>query len=109
MKYRTIVESLEDMAGKKLSVIHMVGGGIKDKLLCQLTANATGRRVIAGPVEATSIGNIMVQAMALGEVKDLKEIRQIVRNSFPIIVYEPVDVNEWDEAYERFRKYSSAV
>ena len=104
LKYRKTVESLQDILGKELPVIHMVGGGIKDTMLCQFTANATGKEVMAGPVEATSIGNLMVQAMALGEVKTLREVRQIVKKSFPTTIYEPQDVNAWNEAYEKFKK-----
>lgn len=104
MKYRLTVDSLEEILGKKLNVIHMVGGGIKDKMLCQFTANATGREVVAGPVEATAVGNLMVQAMALGEVKNLAEARKIVKNSFPTTVYKPKDINVWSEAYSKFKK-----
>lgn len=103
MKYRMTVENLEEIQGKKLSDIHMVGGGIKDKLLCQFTANATARKVIAGPVEATSIGNLMVQAMALGQVKDLNEIRRIVKDSFPTLVYETIETAAWHDAFIRFK------
>lgn len=106
LKYRATVESLEDLLGRELTVIHMVGGGIKDKLLCQFTANATARKVIAGPVEATSIGNIMVQAMAVGDVRDLNDIRRIVRNSFPITVYRPIGADDWNKAYDKFMKLS---
>lgn len=104
LKYRFTVENLEVILDKKLPVIHMVGGGIKDKMLCQFTADATGRQVEAGPVEATAIGNLMVQALALGAVKDLREIRQVVKNSFPTTEYIPQDTAAWDEAYERFKK-----
>ena len=106
LKYRQTLESLEEVKGGELPVIHMIGGGIKDQMLCQLTANATGRKVAAGPVEATSIGNLMVQAMALGEVKDLQEARQVVKQSFSVKVYEPQEVVAWNEAYE---KYKNAV
>lgn len=104
LKYRMTVENLEEILGKKLPVIHMVGGGIKDRMLCSFTANATRRKVFAGPVEATSIGNLMVQAIALGEVKNLREVRQIVMKSFPVETYEPQDTEKWDEAYNRFIK-----
>jgi sugar (pentulose or hexulose) kinase len=104
LKYRMTVENLEDLLGNELPVIHMVGGGIKDKMLCRFTANATGRTVFAGPVEATSVGNLMVQARALGEVKNLKEIRQVVKESFPEETYRPQDAEQWNEAYYRFRK-----
>ncbi len=104
LKYRYTVEALEDIQGKKLNVIHVVGGGIKDKMLCQFTADATGREVVAGPVEATSIGNLIVQAMALGEIKDLVEARTVVKRSFPTTVYKPTDTAEWNIAYDKFNK-----
>ncbi len=104
LKYRWAVERLEKIAGISVPAIHIVGGGVQNKVLCQFTANATGRPVIAGPIEATAIGNILVQAMALGEVKDLVEIREIVRNSFPTDEYMPQDVDQWDEAYTRFNR-----
>ena len=98
-KYRQTVENMEDVTGRKYSVINIVGGGIKDKMICRFTANATGRVVEAGPVEATSIGNVIVQAMAVGAIKDLKEGREIIKNSFDIARYEPRDKEEWDNAY----------
>ena len=104
LKYRMTVEKLEDLLGKKLPVIHMVGGGIKDKLLCRFTAEATGRSVIAGPIEASSIGNILVQAMALGKIKDLKQIRNIVKASFPIVTYTPTEKELWDKAYVVYKE-----
>lgn len=104
LKYRMTLEKLEDLLGRKLPVIHMVGGGIKDKLLCRFTAEATGRSVIAGPIEASSIGNILVQAMALGNVKDLKEIRSIVKTSFPIVTYTPTEKELWDKAYDVYKE-----
>jgi rhamnulokinase len=90
--------------GRKIEVIHIVGGGTQNELLSQMTADACGRLVIAGPVEATSIGNILVQAMAVGEVADLAEARRIVRASFPVKRYEPRERAQWDEAYARYRK-----
>ena len=103
-KYRQVVEGMEDVTGKKYDVINIVGGGIKDKMICSFTANATGRKVSTGPVEATSIGNVIVQGMAMGAIKDLAEGRKIVKNSFPIDVYEPQDSDKWNEAYEKWQK-----
>lgn len=103
LKYRLTVEHLEEILGRKLPVIHMVGGGIKDKMLCRFTANSTGREVIAGPVEATAIGNLMVQAIALGRVESLSRAREIIRNSFPTVAYRPEDCEAWNAAYGRFR------
>lgn len=104
LKYRQTIEYLEYIKGREIPVIHLIGGGIKDNTLCRLTADATGKKVIAGPVEATSIGNLLVQAMALGQVKNLHEARQIVRKSFPVKSYEPRGTAEWNEAYERYLK-----
>ncbi len=104
LKYRHTVECLEEILGKRLNVIHMVGGGIKDRMLCQFTANATGRKVEAGPTEATSIGNIAVQAMALGEIKNVQQARSIIKASFPTTVYEPTETKAWDEAYKVFKE-----
>lgn len=103
-KYRETVEQLEDVLGKALPVIHMVGGGIKDRMLCQITSDATGRKVIAGPVEATAIGNLMVQAKALGKVSNLEEIRKVVRASFPTETFQPRDVEQWNMEYEKYRR-----
>lgn len=105
LKYRYTVECLEEIQGKKINRIHMVGGGIKDKLICSFTANATKREVVTGPVEATAIGNNLVQLMALGELKDLQEARQLVRDSFETTIYNADTQLDWDAAYESFRKY----
>ncbi len=104
MKYRWSMEKLEEITGKRLDALHIVGGGSQNKLLNQLTANAIARPVICGPVEATATGNLMVQAMALGEVANLREIRQVVKNSFPTEDYMPQDTQTWDTAYESFLK-----
>lgn len=103
-KYRYTVEGMEAVTGKKYSVINIVGGGIKDKMICRFTANATKRVVHAGPVEATSIGNVMVQAIACGAIKDLAEARKVVKNSFDIAEYVPADSDAWDKAYEDWKK-----
>ena len=102
LKYRYALEQIEECTGKHFDKIHMIGGGIQSRLLCQMTASASNRKVIAGPVEATALGNIAVQLMALGEIKDVKEARQIVANSETTYEYEPQDKEKWDKAYERF-------
>lgn len=104
LKYRMTVEGLEEILGYKIPVLHIVGGGTKNEVLCRYTADALGREVIAGPVEATSLGNILCQLMALGEIPGIKEARELVRKSFPVRVYEPMDIDSWQEAYSRFRK-----
>ncbi len=102
MKYRYALEQIEECTGKKFNKIHMIGGGIQSKLLCQMTASASGRTVIAGPVEATALGNIAVQLMALGEIKDMKEARQIIKASETTYEYTPQDSEKWEEAYKKY-------
>ena len=103
MKYRYTLEQIEVCTGKKFNAINMIGGGIQSKLLCQMTASASGRKVVAGPVEATALGNIAVQLMALGEIKDIKEARQIIANSENTYEYFPQDQEKWEEAYAKFK------
>lgn len=102
MKYRHTVKMLRDVTGMNITKINMVGGGIQDKTLCQNTANATGCTVIAGPVEATVMGNIAVQLIALGEIKDLAEARKIIANSADYAYYQPEDKELWDEHYNEY-------
>jgi len=102
MTYRRTLSGLEDVTGRKINVIHIVGGGSQNELLNQMTADACGRPVVAGPIEATAAGNILVQAMAVGALKDLAEARAVVRQSFPVKRYEPADTSKWDRAYERY-------
>ncbi|MEN6556835.1 MAG: FGGY-family carbohydrate kinase, partial [Thermoguttaceae bacterium] len=84
-----------------------VGGGTKNRLLCQFTADACERRVVAGPVEATATGNVMMQAVAAGDVGSIAEAREIVRRSFPVEEYVPKNTEAWSEAYQRFLKIVS--
>jgi rhamnulokinase len=102
LKYRWGIEPLEAILGTTIQTIHVVGGGTKNALLCQFTADACGRPVHAGPIEATAIGNILLQAMGRGRISSLAELRQIVARSFPVTVYEPRDPGAWDEAAGRF-------
>lgn len=102
LKYRWAIEKIEEITSKKIDVIHIVGGGIQDKLLSDLTAKACGRRVVAGPVEATAIGNLIIQGMALGKIKDISHGREIIRNSFDMKEYLPSNSAEWDEKYRMF-------
>ncbi len=105
LKYRYALEQIEACTGRHYPVIHMIGGGIQSKLLCQMTAGASGRKVLAGPVEATALGNIAVQLMALGEIRDVKEARQIIANSETTYEYLPQDTGKWDAAYEKFKSF----
>ena len=90
-----------------MTTLHIVGGGSQNLLLNQFSANATGRTVIAGPAEATATGNILIQAIALGQLKDLTELRQVVRNSFAVQTYTPQDASLWAQAYARFQKLTA--
>ena len=102
LKYRATLEQLRQLTGRKIARVHIIGGGSQNRLLCQYAANAMGVEVIAGPVEATAIGNIMMQAHALGHVGSLAEIRAIVAQSFQPVKYEPKDQAVWNSANERF-------
>jgi rhamnulokinase len=104
LKYRITFEGLEEIVGYKIPVLHIVGGGALNKVLCQFTANALGKTVITGPVEATSAGNLLCQLMALGEVSGLNEARELVRRSFTTKVYEPKAKSSWEEALVKFEK-----
>ena len=103
LRYRFVMDGIAALRGKSVSAIHIVGGGTKDTFLCQLAADACGVPVIAGPVEATAIGNLCMQYIAAGELKDLAEARVLISDSFAPVVYEPTkDRAMWDEAYGRF-------
>lgn len=104
LAYRHTLAQLKEVSGRNVRQIHIVGGGSRNRLLCQLTADATGLPVYAGPAEATSIGNILVQAMASGRIATLKELREVVRHSFHLNFYTPQPTVDWDEAYDRFVK-----
>jgi rhamnulokinase len=104
LKYRLVLDQLREVYPNPIKIIHVIGGGAKNEYLNQFTANATGLPVVAGPAEATAIGNIMIQALALGHVTSLSEIRRIIRNSFPMVRYEPQQVEQWDAAYVRFKE-----
>ena len=110
LKYRFTVETLEALRGKKTSMINVVGGGTKDKFLSQMTADACGIPVCAGPEEATAMGNIVMQAIAAGEIKDLAEARQVIANSTELKYYEPTKQREaWDCAFEKFCQIQKTV
>ncbi|MDR3719222.1 MAG: rhamnulokinase [Bryobacteraceae bacterium] len=108
-RYRQVLESLDEVTGRRIGTIHIVGGGSKNGLLNRFVAEATGRTVIAGPGEATAIGNLLVQAMGAGEIDGLKGLRAVVRDSFELERYETKGATpEWDRAYEKYLKIVSA-
>jgi rhamnulokinase len=102
--YAQHLEELERITERTIRILHIVGGGSRNDLLNQFTANATGRTVLAGPVEATALGNVLVQAITLGHLPDLPSARQVVRANFPQKRYEPRDAAIWQAARERFAR-----
>ncbi|MFN4227386.1 MAG: rhamnulokinase [Candidatus Ratteibacteria bacterium] len=104
MEYRYVLEKLEEIIGYPIETLHIVGGGSKNSLLSQFASSATKKIVITGPSEATSIGNILIQILAKRELKDITQIREVIRNSFPLIVYRPENSELWDENYEKYLK-----
>jgi rhamnulokinase len=109
LKYRLVIEEAERLAGRQARLIHVVGGGSRNALLNQLTADATGRPVLAGPAEATAIGNLLVQALALGRLGSPRQIREVVRRSFDLVRYEPRgDQARWDDAFARLVRLIAA-
>ena len=101
-KYRLTLDQLRELTGKSIRKIYIIGGGSQNKFLCQFTANVTGLTIVAGPAEGTAAGNLLMQAKALGYLKDIEEIREVVRNSFSFTEYNPQDTEEWDAAYQKF-------
>lgn len=104
LEYRLVAGRLEELAGRRLPVLHIFGGGSKNNLLNQFAADATGRTVVAGPVEATAIGNVLVQALALGHIGSLSEGRDLVRSSFELATFDPAPSAAWEEAFERYSR-----
>jgi rhamnulokinase len=105
LKYRLVLGNLEHLCGKRIEQIRVIGGGSKNRLLNQFTADATGRRVLAGPAEATALGNLAIQILATGEASSLQEVRGIIDRSFPTEVFEPRDTDKWLRHAERFEQY----
>jgi rhamnulokinase len=102
LRYRWGLERLEELTGRRIHTIHIVGGGCQNTLLCRLAADCCNRTVVAGPVEATALGNVLVQMIGLGLIQSLAEGREIVRRSFDVKTYEPRQPERWEEAYRRF-------
>ena len=102
LKYRRMVRRLAELVPEMPSTLNIVGGGGQNKLLNQMTADASGLRVEAGPVEATAAGNVIAQMIASGDISSLAEGRELLRNSFEISSYEPGDTAAWDAKAARF-------
>jgi len=99
-----VLEELRQVSASPITRLHIIGGGVQNRMLCQLAADATGLPVLAGPVEATAIGNILAQAGTAGAVTSILEMRRVVAQSFPVVRYEPRGGPAWDRAYARFRE-----
>jgi rhamnulokinase len=108
LKHAQVVGVLGRVTGRAPRELHLVGGGARNELLCRWTAEAAALPVLAGPEEATLIGNFLVQAMALGQISSLAEAREIVRASFPLRTYEPAGSADWLDARERFARLTQA-
>ncbi len=104
LKYRQAIEGLEEIVGFKIPSLNIVGGGTKNKVLSEFTASAINRPVIAGPIEATAIGNLSAQMISLGDVKNVDEAKAVIKESFPLEYYTPSDTEAWDAAYEKLMK-----
>jgi rhamnulokinase len=103
LKYKLIIKMIEEASGKKIENLHIVGGGAQNEFLNQLTADATGIQVLAGPVEATALGSILVQAIAADKVKSIEHAREIIKSSFDIKVYSPRQTEKWDNILEKYK------
>ena len=108
-KYRFVLRNLEHVSRKRIGQIRIIGGGSKNRLLNQLTADATGRKVLAGPAEATALGNVAIQILATGGAASLQEVRAIVDRSFSTEVFEPLETDKWDKHAERFEQYCGSI
>ena len=104
-KYRVVLDTLEDLTGFRIAEIQIIGGGSRNRLLNQFTADATGRTVISGPVEATALGNVAVQMVGTGAAGSIADARRIIEHSFPTERIEPAASDQWDTHYARFKQY----
>ena len=103
LRYRQVLENLRALSPRPIETLHVIGGGSRNDLLNQFTANAIGIPVVAGPSEATAIGNVMIQAMTVGEATDVAGMRQLISRSIPLKTYHPQDMAAWDAAYIHFK------
>lgn len=104
LKYRVVLGWLEELSGERVEVIHVVGGGCQNALLNQFTANACGKPVVAGPIEATALGNVLVQARAAGALSSLQDIRSVVRASVELVTFQPTQPDAWQQASQRLNE-----
>jgi rhamnulokinase len=107
LKYRQVLRGIQQLTGTPVNVLHVVGGGARNELLNRFTSEACGVPVVAGPVEATALGNVLIQARTAGDIGSLAEIREIVRRSSELTTFPPRDAASWDQAAERFQQLQS--
>ncbi|MEG2287119.1 MAG: FGGY-family carbohydrate kinase, partial [Ruthenibacterium sp.] len=103
LKYRFAIEQLQTVTGKHFTALHVLGGGTKDGLLCQMSANSTGLPVVAGPIEATALGNIVIQLVALGELADIAAGRALIAATETLKHYAPAETDAWNKAYKAYK------
>ena len=103
LKYRLVLDGLTKLADRQVDRLHIIGGGARNKLLCQMTANAIGKEVVAGPFEATALGNGIVQLITLGRIDDIAQARTILSQTQDTVTYEPQDMAQWEAEYQRYR------
>jgi len=103
--YRWMLEKLEDIAGERIDVLNIVGGGIQNELLCQFAADATGKKIVAGPIEATAMGNILMQMVAAGKIESVAQGRKVIKKSVELEEYMPTNSDLWAKEYEKARKF----
>jgi sugar (pentulose or hexulose) kinase len=104
LKYLLDLRKLEKIIGRKIELLHLVGGGSKDKLICQSVSDATGLPLIAGPAETTTTGNLLAQMVAAGEINSIEDGREIMINSISLNSYEPINTARWEDKYEKYKK-----
>ena len=108
LTYRLVLERTEQLTDRHFAGLHVVGGGTRNAILMQFTANAIGRPVWSGPAEATTVGNLLAQLIAQGRITSVAEGRQLVRDSFPLAMFEPQRTDAWDAAYDHFLEVRSS-
>ena len=108
LTYRLVLERTEQLTDRHFAGLHVVGGGTRNAILMQFTANAIGRPVWSGPAEATTVGNLLAQLIAQGRITSVAEGRQLVRDSFALAMFEPQQTDAWDAAYDRFLEVRSS-
>jgi rhamnulokinase len=108
LRYRMVLGNLEQLVGNEMKTIHMVGGGVQNRMLCQFAADACQKPVVAGPVEATAIGNIMMQAIGSGRLSSIAEARQLLANSSGIARFTPKPLGRWDEGFEKLQRLTAS-